>query len=79
MLIINSNNAVIIGIDMLIIIIFPPKSILLAIAVSPESLQMLTANSVSTAIPVIFKSISKNTIPVPAFICKILKNFNNCI
>lgn len=53
MLITNSKSAVIIGIDILIIIILPPKSILLAIALSPESLQILTANSVSIAIPVI--------------------------
>ena len=50
MLITNSKSAVIIGIDILIIIILPPKSILLAIALSPESLQILTANSVSIAI-----------------------------
>ena len=60
MLITNSKSAVIIGIDILIIIILPPKSILLAIALSPESLQILTANSVSIAIPVIFNIIFKN-------------------
>lgn len=68
MLIINSSNAVIIGIEILTIIIFPPKSILLAIALSPESLQILTANSVSIAIPVILKIIFKNSLPVPSFI-----------
>lgn len=51
-----SNNPAIIGIDIEIIITFPPISTLLAIAVSPESLQMLTANSVNIAIPVIFIS-----------------------
>ena len=61
MFITNSNNAVIIGIDILIIIIFPPKSILLAIAVSPESLQILTANSVNIAIPVIFINNVRNS------------------
>ena len=67
MLITNSKSAVIIGIDILIIIILPPKSILLAIALSPESLQILTANSVSIAIPVIFNIIFKNSFPMPAF------------
>ena len=73
MFIINSNNAVIIGIDMLIIIILPPKSILLAIALSPESLQILTANSVSIAIPVIFKSIPKNVLPAPVLFARLLR------
>lgn len=59
-LIIVSSKPDIIGIDIDIIITFPPISILLAIAVSPESLQMLTANSVKNAIPVIFISKPKN-------------------
>ena len=54
-----SNNDFIIGIDMVIIITFPPISTLLAIADSPESLHMLTANSVNIAIPVIFINIFK--------------------
>ena len=58
---------------MLIIIIFPPKSILLAIAVSPESLQMLVANSVSIAIPVIFKSIFKKELPSPVLLVRFFK------
>ncbi len=45
-----------IGIEIDTIITFPPISILFAIAVSPESLQILTANSVNIAIPVIFIS-----------------------
>ena len=44
------------GIDIEIIIILLPISILLAIALSPESLQILTANSERNAIPVIFIS-----------------------
>ena len=44
---------------MLITITLPPKSILLAIADSPLSLHMLTANSVSIAIPVILSNIPK--------------------
>ena len=61
--VIISKSAVIIGIDILIIIIFPPKSILLAIAVCPASLQILVANSVRIAIPVIFNNIFKNSFP----------------
>lgn len=49
-----SRRLDIIGIDNAIIITFPPISILDAIADSPESLQILTAYSVSIAIPVIF-------------------------
>jgi len=49
-----SNKLDIIGIDIEIIIILLPISILLAIAASPESLQTLTANSDKKAIPVIF-------------------------
>ena len=45
--------------DIDIIITFPPISTLLAIADSPESLHILTANSVNIAIPVIFISIFK--------------------
>ena len=59
-LIIVSNNPDIIGIDIETITTFPPISILLAIAVSPESLHILTANSVKNAIPVIFISNVKN-------------------
>ena len=40
--------------DIDIIIILLPISILLAMALSPESLQILTANSDKNAMPVIF-------------------------
>lgn len=50
----TSNKLAIIGIDIEIIIILLPNSILLAIALSPESLQILTANSERKANPVIF-------------------------
>jgi len=53
----NSNKLVIIGIDIAIIITLLPISILLAIAFSPASEQILTANSVINAIPVIFSKI----------------------
>lgn len=49
----NSNKLVKIGIDIETISILLPNSILLAIALSPESLQILTANSDKNAIPVI--------------------------
>ena len=55
------KSPAIIGIDIEIIITFPPISILLAIALSPESLQILTANSVKIAIPVIFISKTINS------------------
>ena len=54
-----------------IIIIFPPKSILLAIAFSPESLQILTANSVMIAIPVIFNNIPRNLLLILALFAKL--------
>lgn len=60
--IIVSNSPDIIGIDIEIIITFPPISTLLAIALSPESLHILTANSVKSAIPVIFMSKPKNSL-----------------
>ena len=41
-------------------------AILLAIADSPESLHMLTANSANIAIPVIFNIIFKNSPFIPA-------------
>ena len=48
------------------IMTFPPKSTLLAMATSPESLQILTANSVKKAIPVILISNTKNSsYPLP--------------
>lgn len=56
MLSIVSNRLDIIGIDIDIIKTLPPISILEAIADSPESLHILTAYSVSIAIPVIFIS-----------------------
>ena len=46
-----------IGIDIAIIITLLPISILDAIAFSPASAHMLTANSVIIAIPVIFNSL----------------------
>lgn len=55
-----SKSDEIIGIDIVIIIALPPISILFAIALSPESWHILNANSVSIAIPVIFKIIPKN-------------------
>ena len=55
-----SNKLDKIGIDIEIITILLPNSILLAIAASPESLQILTANSDKKAIPVIFIKIVKN-------------------
>ncbi len=55
-----------IGIDMDIIIILLPISILLAMAPSPESLQILTANSDKNAIPVIFINNVKNVLLIDA-------------
>ena len=49
----------IIGIDIVIIITLLPISILLAIAFSPASEHILTANSVKNDIPVIFNNILK--------------------
>ena len=43
-----------------------PNSTLLAIAASPESLQILTANSDKNAIPVIFNNIDKNWLLIEA-------------
>ena len=57
-----SKRLAIIGIDIEIIKTFPPKSTLLAIAVSPVSLQMLTVNSVKNAIPVIFIRSIRNSL-----------------
>ena len=51
------------GIDMAIMHIFPPMSIFPAIALSPASLQILTANSVKIAIPVTFNKMPKNSLP----------------
>ena len=51
-----SNVVEITGIDNEITIIFPPKSILLAIEFSPASLQILIAYSVKIDIPVIFNN-----------------------
>lgn len=50
------------GIDKEIIIILLPISILLAIALSPESLHTLTANSAKNAIPVIFNKSNRNSL-----------------
>lgn len=50
------------GIDMDMTMTFPPKSILLAMLLSPLSLQMLTAYSVKIDIPVIFSKIEINCV-----------------
>lgn len=50
------------GIDIEITITFPPKSILLAILLSPLSLQMLTAYSVKIEIPVILSKTEMNCV-----------------
>ena len=60
---------------MLIIIIFPPKSIFVAIALSPASLHMDTANSVSIAIPVILRSIFKYCESSPVLLLSDVKMF----
>ena len=57
-----------IGIDIDIIIILLPISILLAIAPSPESLQILTANSDKNAIPVIFINNAKKVLLIDALL-----------
>ena len=69
-----SNNPEIIGIDIETIITFPPISILFAIAVSPESLQILTANSVKNAIPVIFISKVKNVLLIAVLFARLVKS-----
>lgn len=53
---------------------FPPISILLAIAVSPESLHILTANSVKNAIPVIFISNVKNVLFIAVLLTRLVKS-----
>lgn len=53
---------------------FPPISILFAIAVSPESLQILTANSVKNAIPVIFISNVKNVLLIAVLLARLVKS-----
>ena len=58
----ESKVADITGIDILITITFPPKSILLEIAFSPLSLQILTAYSVKIDIPVIFNKREINSV-----------------
>ena len=63
-----SNKLEMIGIDIEMIIIFVPISILLAIAASPESLHMLTANSDKNAIPVIFINSAKNVLFIEALL-----------
>ena len=59
-----------IGIDMEIITTFPPISIFVAIADSPASLQILTANSVKNAIPVIFNKSTKKLLLIEAVLTK---------
>lgn len=62
------------GTDNETIITFPPISILLAMADSPESLQMLTANSVKIAIPVIFISNVINSLCIETFPAKLFRS-----
>src|SRR5699024_10929871 len=61
-----SNKLEIIGMDIDTIITFPPMSTLFAIALSPVSLHMLTANSVRNAMPVILISNFKNSLFIDA-------------
>lgn len=51
---------------------FPPMSILLATAVSPESLQILVANSVKNAIPVILIKSTKNSLLIDVLLDKLV-------
>lgn len=64
-----------IGIEIETIMIFPPRSILVAIALSPESLQILTANSVKNAIPVIFNKMDKNSLFILVLLFKSCNKF----
>lgn len=57
-----------IGTDIDIMIILLPISILLAMAASPESLQILTANSDKNAIPVILISNVKKVLLIDALL-----------
>ena len=70
-----SNKLEIIGIDIEIIKTLPPKSTLLAIAASPESLQILTANSVKKAIPVIFISNIKNSLLIAVLFDNVVSKY----
>ena len=70
-----SNKLDIIGIDIDTIITFPPISILFAIALSPESLLMLTANSVKNAIPVIFISNVKKSLLIAVLFYSVVSKF----
>ena len=56
-------------------IIFVPISILLAIAASPESLHMLTANSDKNAIPVIFISRVKKVLLIDVLFASVCSKF----
>ena len=69
-----SSKLDIIGMDIDIIIILLPSSILLAIAASPESLHILTANSERKAIPVIFISNTINVLFTEALSAKDCNN-----
>lgn len=71
----TSRSAEIIGIDILITIILPPKSILLAIAFSPLSLHIVTANSVSIAIPVILSNTPKYSAFIPVLLLRFFSKF----
>ena len=71
----TSSRDDIIGIDIAIISIFPPNSILLAIAASPESLHILVAYSVNIAIPVILSNILKNWLSILALLAKFVSKF----
>ena len=74
-----SNRLDIIGIDIAIIMILLPISILLAIAPSPASLHTLTANSAKNAIPVIFNNIAKNVLFIDAFDAKDCNSDITCV
>jgi len=63
-----------IGIDIAIIVTFPPISILEAIADSPESLHILTANSVKKAIPVILINKYKNSVFIEDLFARLLRS-----
>src|SRR5690625_3468694 len=70
-----SSKLDMIGIDIDTIITFPPISTLFAIAVSPVSLQILTANSVKNAIPVIFISKVRNSLFIAVLFESVVKRF----
>ena len=58
--------------DIETIITLPPISILLAMALSPASLQILTANSVKKAIPVILINNTRNSLLITVLLDKVV-------